>query len=269
MHQKFSPSTIKDHYDKFSKAYDCRKNHLFYGYFAKRLIEEIKETNREFKNAVEIGCGSGFSTLELAKIVDPKTISAIDISENMLRVAAGKKELRGVNFITDLNGLQKSNYDLIFSSYSYHWWDNSFASNLVKLLNTNGMIALCVPSEKTRLLFGNLILARALKIIPSARDISKPNLCSIELSNILENINKLGRWHYTTSQTSYVENFINTKDFVSTLEARGSLLALQLLYNSDAKSLAYFISSQANNKSEIAMSWTANLILITPDSFCY
>lgn len=82
-------------WEKLAKSYD--KQSRVYENAYKLSIEKVKKILEPQQNVLEIGCGTGIITLEIADLV--KKITAIDISLNMIDVAKGKAEKTNVTNI--------------------------------------------------------------------------------------------------------------------------------------------------------------------------
>lgn len=125
-----------------------------YGKFGKeRMQPSIDLLNRidisECNRIIDIGCGSGMSTLPLRKRFPDSEIIGVDLSENMLSRA--KSLIEDVTWIRrdcskKLNDL--GTFDLVFSNAFLQWLHNQseFIMNTRELLNMNGIFAIQIPS---------------------------------------------------------------------------------------------------------------------------
>lgn len=255
---------IQRHYDNVSKAYDCKLNEKFYRIFAAGLVEEIIKTGRSFKNALEIGCGSGFSTLELVKTVNPGDISAVDISGLMLERASVKEKLSGVNFFRELADLERNKFDLIFSSFSYHWWDSTLTQKLAGVLSENGLIALCIPARRPELLTGNLLIAKAIKKLKKDKDSSNEKMAGVVKRKILDEFSAAGNWNFNFGTLKLSEQFSDANKFVETLDIRGSILAMSRYHGFHPEEFKKELLSLFRlSNPPIEISWKAYTVIIT------
>ena len=107
-----------------------------------------KIDGEKFERIIDIGCGSGMSTLPLKKRFTESEIVGVDLSENMLDKA--RKSISGVTWIQrdcsrKLNNL--GTFDLVFSNAFIQWIPNQeeFIKNTKELLNKNGVFAIQIP----------------------------------------------------------------------------------------------------------------------------
>lgn len=256
---------IQRHYDNVSKAYDCELNEKFYRFFAAALVGDINKAGIEFNNALEMGCGSGFSTLELVKRMKPGDISAIDISKSMLDRASKKEKLSGVNFFKDLAELKRGKFDLIFSSFSYHWWDSSLTKKLAGMLSKNGLIALCIPARRPELLTGNLLIAKAIKKLSKDKDSSNEKMAGLIKKKIVDDFSAAGNWNFNFDTIKLTEQFSDVNKFVETLDVRGSILALSRYYGFVPEEFNKELMSLSRTTNQpIEISWKAYSVFVTP-----
>lgn len=104
-------------WDKVASNYDNNTDKVFKSANEKVLTRITKYYNEEY-NVLEIGCGTGYFTVEVAKAV--KVIDAFDISEKMLQIARAKSEeykIDNINWILgDIQSLDKQKkYDIILA----------------------------------------------------------------------------------------------------------------------------------------------------------
>lgn len=256
-------SDISQHYDSVSNLYDNETNQNFYSFFARNLTNEIKQTNMKFNNVLEIGCGSGISTLELLKLIEPIKVKAVDISKNMLDKAKLKKELQGVRFYSDFKEIKDEKFDLIFSSFSYHWWDDSLIKMLSVILDRNGTIALCVPARKPDLSNGNIFITNAIRKIRPKINNQKKRTIGLTKKKLFDDISVFNNRMIQFKTIKLTEKFTDFREFINTLEVRGALLALSKYYRIDIEEIKNELhknSAKVNNPIEI--SWKAYSVVV-------
>ncbi|MEW6064874.1 MAG: malonyl-ACP O-methyltransferase BioC [Bacillota bacterium] len=96
---------------------------------AQELSNKITAVGKEFREILEIGCGTGFLTELLAREFPRANILALDISPRMIKVA--KKKLSSYSNITYLvedgeNLRINGSFDLIVSNAVFQWFNNYF-----------------------------------------------------------------------------------------------------------------------------------------------
>lgn len=118
-----------------------------------RLQPSVDLVNRigegKFQRIIDIGCGSGMSTLALREKFKDAEITGVDLSEDMLKKA--RDLTADVEWIRrdcsrPLDDLGK--FDLVFSNAFLQWLHNQeeFVRNAKELLKENGTFALQIPS---------------------------------------------------------------------------------------------------------------------------
>lgn len=100
--------------EKYKKA-SCHQKE-----WGTKIVAELKLTGAE--SILDLGCGDGVLTKQLADLVPAGKVLGIDASDGMIKTA---KELEGLNlsFIClDINEMEFNNeFDLIFSNAALHW----------------------------------------------------------------------------------------------------------------------------------------------------
>lgn len=114
-----------------------------------RTLEFIKELNIKVNAYLDLGCGNGFLTINIAKVVRAKEVFGVDIDEGALRQAS----LRGVKvFICDLNKdslpFRRCSFDLVtaFEVLEHLINPDNALSEAHRVLKTNGLFVITVPN---------------------------------------------------------------------------------------------------------------------------
>jgi len=108
--------------------------------WGRKLIAELEFKGSE--NILDLGCGDGLLTAELAKLVPDGFVLGIDASESM--IATAKKYNAGANVrfeLLDINAIDfESEFDLVFSNATLHWIKDhrKLLSNVFKALKDKG-----------------------------------------------------------------------------------------------------------------------------------
>ena len=108
----------------------------------KTIIDLIQ--NKEYKNILELGSGSGFYTEYLLNYTKNK-VTCVDFSEEMLNKIDFKNVIKINSNIEDFS--HDTNYDLIFCAGALEFVNNinKFFNNLEKLLSPDGVFITLVP----------------------------------------------------------------------------------------------------------------------------
>lgn len=118
-----------------------------------RIQPSIDLTNRielnNCKRIIDIGCGSGMSTIVLRKKWESAEIIGVDYSENMLNKA--KERIEDVTWIKKdcskpIKDLGK--FDIVFSNAFLQWIKNQeeFLVNTRDIISENGILAMQIPA---------------------------------------------------------------------------------------------------------------------------
>ena len=97
---------------------------------------------------VDLGCGTGELTRQLADTLPKSDVTGLDSSPQMLEKAASYASAN-LRFTPGDQTQLSGEWDLIFSNAALHWSENHAAliPNLYRLLNPGGQIAVQVPSN--------------------------------------------------------------------------------------------------------------------------
>jgi trans-aconitate 2-methyltransferase len=132
---------------------------------------------RSNENVLDIGCGDGKITYEIAKNLSNGTVTGIDSSQSMIDYAIANYSQNNLFFETynaELLFAYNKKFDTIVSSFCLQWITNKFAvfEGIKKCLNINGRFIILLPiknpttakirkemlkKEKWRALFQNYV----------------------------------------------------------------------------------------------------------------
>jgi trans-aconitate 2-methyltransferase len=106
-----------------------------------KIISEFNLNGDE--HILDLGCGDGVLTVELAQLVLDGSVLGIDASQGMIE-AARKLETVNLSFkVQDISNLDYENeFDLVFSNATLHWVKNHklLLENLYSCLKKNGIL---------------------------------------------------------------------------------------------------------------------------------
>ena len=115
---------------------------------AERYVDSI-----EPPSILELGCGTGFLTRQLVDRFPTAAIDAIDISDEMIRLAQHEVPTPRVRWhVADMNEFQSDQtYDLIASSTALHWGDplDALIRRVSEQLSPGGVLVVAVMSAGT------------------------------------------------------------------------------------------------------------------------
>jgi len=105
---------------------------------------------KEGMNCIDIGCGNGYTSILLAKLVGPNGhVTAVDISLETIESAKRNAKRNGIDnidfIIGDINNLNLNrDYDLVYSRFLFTHLENPrrALTNMIKITKPNGIIAI-------------------------------------------------------------------------------------------------------------------------------
>lgn len=126
-------------YEFDGKLYE--KASIFQQEWGNELISELNLKGNE--DILDLGCGNGLLTANLARLVPNGNVIGVDASEGMIEVAKEKEENNLKFLLMDLNEIDLNRqFDFIFSNATLHWIKNhnQLWTKIHKLLNPNGFV---------------------------------------------------------------------------------------------------------------------------------
>lgn len=144
LERKTQMSKDEKFWDALSNKYDKQVEKVFCNAY-KKTISYTKKYVKETDIVLDIGCGTGITTIELTNYV--KEIHALDLSGNMLKIAKEKAISKGINNISFHQKsifnqeFQNQNYDVIiaFNVLCYIQEDVNFIYRIYDLLKDGGL----------------------------------------------------------------------------------------------------------------------------------
>jgi len=117
------PRSIERYFSRGARRY--HEHATFQRRIAVHLAAHYLE-GEQAASILELGCGTGFLTRELADRFPGAAIDAIDLSPEMIRVARETMPSRAVRWqVADMNAWRASRaYELVASSTALHWADS-------------------------------------------------------------------------------------------------------------------------------------------------
>jgi len=113
---------IRKNFSRYARYYD--KHSTVQDLSASRLISKVADNS--FGNILDIGCGTGNYTRLLKERFPQARIKAIDISNEMIKIAERKLEGESIEFITRDGEtiVPQEKFDLISSNATFQWFEN-------------------------------------------------------------------------------------------------------------------------------------------------
>ncbi len=110
--------------------------------WGKKLISELELRGNE--KILDLGCGDGTLTAQLAELVPDGSVLGIDASESMIETA--RKDHAGANLRFELQDIDaidcESEFDLVFSNATLHWITDheKLLANVFRSLRNRGAV---------------------------------------------------------------------------------------------------------------------------------
>ena len=131
--------------DNLAKLYKSFRPH-----YPKEVYEGIIAYYKEHQNsyclALDVGCGTGLSTVPLAQYFD----KVIGLDNSPTQLAEADRTKTNVSYwkgnAEDLSFCASESVDLVTCMMTYHWIDNKeeFYEEVRRVLKPNGVLAMCV-----------------------------------------------------------------------------------------------------------------------------
>lgn len=152
-------------YRYFSKIYDYI-NPIFYSEEMRRKVVEFAELD-EKDLVLEVGSGTGFTTAEIAKKVQPERIFCVDLTLEQIKRA--KRKLKANFFLGDAENLpfKDKSFDSAISAGSIEYWPNPMKgiSEMVRVTKSGGKVVILAPRKPKNLVIRKI--AEKLMLFPS------------------------------------------------------------------------------------------------------
>ena len=126
----FHPRAVAERYLKGRPQYHS---------FVIGKIKEFLQIDRNLSFALDVGCGTGFSSVALKKMSE--TVIGLDISAEMLGLAKKKKGVEYILASAENLPLSAGRFDLMTVSQAIHWFDRrKFFEEAARILKPKGWI---------------------------------------------------------------------------------------------------------------------------------
>jgi malonyl-ACP O-methyltransferase BioC len=143
---------IKQAFNKSFMTYDLYSD--IQQFIGKKLLLSMTSYPVKIINIIDLGCGTGFLTKQLAELYSYKNFYAIDIAEQLLKKA--RERLSSFAICIDENNFQNFHYenilfDLVFSNMALHWSLN-FQNTLFNIhhnMALGGLLICSLPLDNT------------------------------------------------------------------------------------------------------------------------
>ncbi len=116
---------------------------------AKKFVEKLGASDLKKLTAIDIGCGTGAFSIHASKYLNK--IYAVDVSEEMLKIAQTKAKANGIDNIEFCNSgflrfQPPAKADVVFSKWAFHhlpdYWKQAALLNINTMLKSGGILFL-------------------------------------------------------------------------------------------------------------------------------
>ncbi|MEM1579307.1 MAG: methyltransferase domain-containing protein [Archaeoglobaceae archaeon] len=157
----------RNFYKYFSLIYDYI-NPLFYSKEMRKRVVDMAEL-KENSKVLEVGCGTGFTTEEIAKRTEERNIFCVDITPEQIKRA--KKKLNANFVLGDAENLpfKDKSFDSAISAGSIEYWPDPFKGivEMARVTKSGGKIVILAPREPENFLIRKI--AHSIMLFPSTK----------------------------------------------------------------------------------------------------
>jgi ubiquinone/menaquinone biosynthesis C-methylase UbiE len=215
---------IRNPYDELAHHYDSARNFEFYRALTCHLKKELAAPAGG--RALDLACGSGFSTEVLVEAYPELEWDALDASSAMLERARARPSLKGVRFTQGLAEklpYAEGEFDWVACNFGFHWFKQGSTQEILRVLKPGGLLAMTVPMRNPgQGASGNDSLRRE---ILSRRGSFLPR--QTQGLDVAELQSLFSDWKNLRLETAiYKEELSSLAELASTLASRGSLHAV-------------------------------------------
>ncbi|PFK45924.1 malonyl-[acyl-carrier protein] O-methyltransferase BioC [Bacillus cereus] len=172
---------------------------------------------------LELGCGTGYLTEQLAVSFPNAEIIAIDFAESMIAVAKTRNHVESVTFrCEDIEHLTLSeSFDVIISSATFQWLNDlqTTVKSLYRYLFEGGLLLFSTFGDQTfQELHTAFQHAKEEKNIQNSSSVGQRFVTREQLKDVCESIT--GDVH--VSETCYIEKFATVREFLQSVRKVGA-----------------------------------------------
>ena len=131
-------------FNDLAKVY--KKSRPGYSKKITKLLKALLNLDKKKINSLDLGCGTGLFTKEIAKISNH--VVGVELSKEMVENAFKLKNVKYINSSANSVRLNQK-FDIISAASCFHWFNNYKIANLVNSnLNIRGLFLICYNSRK-------------------------------------------------------------------------------------------------------------------------
>ncbi|KEK26054.1 malonyl-ACP O-methyltransferase BioC [Bacillus gaemokensis] len=200
-----------------------------YANVQKKMAHQLLSMMKKYYNTMssirilELGCGTGYVTEQLATSFPNASITAVDFAESMITVAKKRQHVESVTFrCEDIEHLTlHESFDVIISSATFQWLNDlqTTVRNLYRYLSAGGLLLFSTFGNQTfQELHTAFQYAKAEKNVQKGSSIGQHFLTKKQLHDVCESIT--GDVH--VSETCYIEKFFAVREFLQSIRKVGA-----------------------------------------------
>lgn len=143
---------IKSCFNKAAKTYD--NNCYLQDTTGKHLVSYLLQHQSAIHSLLDIGCGTGKLTSQLANRIQCEKFIAMDISDKFLEIAKPRfasQSIIGLNADFDDLPIQNNSMDIVFSNMALHWSLNlqQTLKEIFRIIRPGGLLFFTMPIKNT------------------------------------------------------------------------------------------------------------------------
>lgn len=208
--------SVEKNFSKGAESYD--KYAIVQKYMAEKLFEIIKTKGENYKEIIEIGCGTGIFSEKIVNFFENSNFEFVDISNEMILKAKLKiNENKNIKYICcdgeSYRGEKK--YDLIVSNAVFQWFQNIEESikNYFDMLNEGGVLLFSVFGDGTY---------KELKSSLKKAGIEYDYIQSFITKDKIEKTAVEITGEFSLSEEVYIEKYKNMREFLKYIKNIGA-----------------------------------------------
>jgi SAM-dependent methyltransferase len=204
--------------------YDSAGNRAFYQSVLGHLLDGAPRLTRGC--ALDLGCGTGFSTEILVQRFSQLDWAGVDVSAPVIARAQGKPTLARVRFAqaaAESLPYEDGRFELVVSNFAWHWFGAAARQEIQRVLRPGGWLLISAPLRRLSRASGNRWLAR--ELLAGRHHLHRAQSQGFRLDALAQALPTVMQARRLEAAV-ISECFAGAQDLLDTLASRGSLFAI-------------------------------------------